>query len=125
MLKLIAIISGGALGALARYLVGGLVDNSIWPIPTLTVNMIGCFVIGLLLPITSRMVISPELHSMIFIGFLGAFTTFSTFALETTNLIRTNQWIPAIINIVVSNIGGVLMVVLGLITAKALLHLIR
>ena len=125
MLKLIAIMSGGALGALMRYLVGGLVDNSSWPIPTLTVNMIGCLVIGMLLPITSRTVISPELHSLIFIGFLGAFTTFSTFALETTNLIKTNQWAPAIINILISNVGGILMVMLGFIIAKAFFHLMK
>lgn len=104
MYKLLIIGSGGFIGAILRYLVSGLVlrlsGNAVFPYGTLTVNMIGCFLIGFgggL--IETRQFFTPEARSFIFIGLLGSFTTFSTFGLETFNLARDIRILSALFNI--------------------------
>jgi len=125
MTKIIAIMTGGALGALMRYLIGTLVISSNFPLSTLIVNMVGCLIIGILFPITSKFAISPEWHALMFIGFLGAFTTFSTFALETSKLLNNQQWLCAITNILVSNFAGITMVIIGFAISKLALLVIK
>ncbi|MDH3327022.1 MAG: fluoride efflux transporter CrcB [Gammaproteobacteria bacterium] len=106
MINLIAIAVGGAFGAVARY------ASSIWvysvlgrsfPFGTLVVNVAGSFVMGLLaVLLIERMVAGPELRAFIMIGFLGSFTTFSTFSLETVNLIIGGEVIKAGVNMLIS-----------------------
>ncbi len=93
MLQVLLVGLGGFMGAVLRYVVGGLVQSfvkdGVFPAGTLIVNLLGCFVIGLLSQFAeSRDWLTPQTGSFIFVGFLGAFTTFSTFSNESMNLFR-------------------------------------
>ena len=118
MLKLLAVGTGGFIGAMLRYLVSGwvqrLAPQSDFPFGTLTVNIVGCLIIGLLGGLNySREIFSPQARLVIFIGILGSFTTFSTFGYETVAMLRDGQFIPATINIATQIIIGLLAVIAG------------
>ena len=96
IVKLLLIGLGGFSGALLRYGVSGLVlsfsKNGSFPFATLVVNLVGCFFIGLMSQLVdTNDMFSPEARSFIFVGLLGAFTTFSTFGNETINLLQDGQ----------------------------------
>lgn len=113
--------AGGFIGSILRYLLGGMIQQyaKSFPLGTLAVNVIGCFVIGLLAQIgESRGLFSDELKAFIFIGILGGFTTFSAFGNDTFNLMRNDQMMNAIINIGANVILGLLAVWLGRIIAN-------
>ncbi|MFZ5944141.1 MAG: fluoride efflux transporter CrcB [Bacillota bacterium] len=116
-LNILFIGLGGALGALSRYLVSGWVTNRFqhfFPYGTLVVNITGCFLLGFFYSYTlERNVLHDYLRVFITIGFLGAFTTFSTFSLEILNLIKSNNLKTALIYIGVSVIIGLFAVWLG------------
>lgn len=118
MYKLFLIGLGGFMGALLRYGVSGLVQNwskSIsFPYGTLAVNLLGCFIIGSLSQLAeSRGVFSPEARSFLFIGLLGAFTTYSTFGNETVNLMMDGQNLRSLANIGLHLVLGLGAVWLG------------
>ena len=92
-----------------------------FPWGTASVNMIGCFIVGLLYAmIDRRLVIGPEARSALFIGFLGAFTTFSSYMLETVNMLRDGQITWALGNIMLQNTAGCALVLVGLIIGRAM-----
>jgi CrcB protein len=116
--KLLAIGSGGFIGALLRYATGGLVHrmlpNAIFPWGTMVVNILGCLIIGLgggL--IENRQMFTPEMRAFLFIGILGSFTTFSTFGLETFNLAKEGQVLASLANVGLSVMIGLLAVLAG------------
>ena len=116
MNKLAWIALGGLLGTLCRYFLSTWIDErseSSFPYGTLVVNLAGCFVAGLLFPILERAAVVPELRLAIFTGFLGGFTTFSAYGLQTVVLANNAMLSAAALNIVASNAGGLLMVWLG------------
>jgi fluoride exporter len=93
MLQVFLVGAGGFLGAILRYAVGGwvhdMLNNASFPYGTLIVNAIGCLLIGFLSGLAeSRSVFGPQARLFIFIGILGGFTTFSSFAYETFSLAR-------------------------------------
>lgn len=102
----------GSLGAILRYLVGIIfLSNSLFPFPTLVVNLVGCYALAFL---TSRVFfLSSRLKTVIGTGFLGAFTTFSALSVETVKLFEHGKVWMALLYIVVSIIGGILMSNLG------------
>ncbi|PKM87609.1 MAG: fluoride efflux transporter CrcB [Firmicutes bacterium HGW-Firmicutes-12] len=115
---------GGALGALGRYLLSTFIhsrSNLIFPLGTLSVNVLGSFLLGLIYVLgTSKLIISPNIRAFLGIGLLGAFTTFSTFSLETLNMIKDGEIRLALLNAVGSLILGLLAVWLGTIAGQLL-----
>jgi len=109
---------GGAVGSASRYLLATWVQtisqNIDFPYGTLTVNLIGCFVIGFLSQLAeTRGAFTPETRALIFIGVLGGFTTFSSFANETFNLMRDGETFNALANIGANVILGLVLVWFG------------
>ncbi len=105
MMHLVAVAFGGGLGALARYWVSGVLNNAEHPLPTgtLTVNVLGSFLMGVcFVLILERARLSPELRPLLMVGFMGAFTTFSTFSLETVAMIGEGHVMSAMIYILLS-----------------------
>jgi CrcB protein len=120
MTNILLVGIGGFIGSVLRYLIGGTIQQyaKSFPLGTLVVNLIGCFVIGLLVQFgESRGLFSDESRSFIFIGILGGFTTFSSFGNETFNLMRSDQMMNAMINIGTNVILGLLAVWCGRIFA--------
>ena len=107
----------GACGTLARYGLAGMVHRwlgSSFPWGTAFVNILGCFLFGLVWAAASeRGVISPEMRTIILVGFMGAFTTFSTFAAESGHLLADSQWALALGNVLLHNVGGIGFFILG------------
>jgi fluoride exporter len=109
---------GGALGSVSRYLLGtwtqSLSKTIDFPYGTLTVNLIGCFIIGFLSQLAeSRGVFTPESRAFAFIGILGGFTTFSSFGNDTINLLRDGETFNALANVGANVIVGLFLVWLG------------
>jgi fluoride exporter len=116
--KVLLVMIGGGLGAVSRYAVS-LLSARLWgphfPWGTLTVNLIGCFLIGLLFALADRARwLTPDLRLLLVTGYLGALTTFSTFALETVNAARLGLTLQPLANILANNIGGLALVVIGM-----------
>jgi CrcB protein len=124
MYELIAIALGGALGAISRYLVVGLVTDYMgksFPFGTMTVNITGSFFIGMLyVLVVQKLHLAPELKAILVVGFLGSFTTFSTFSLETFSLIERGHFTQAGIYLVGSVVLGLLAVWAGITAGKFL-----
>lgn len=125
LLKLSLIGTGGFIGAVLRFLVSswtqGRAGLLVFPLGTLTVNMIGCLLIGFLSALVEiKALLSPETRSFLLIGLLGAFTTFSTFGNETFNLIRESRLELALLNTGGQVVLGVFLVWLGRLLASLL-----
>jgi CrcB protein len=109
----VSIALGGGFGALSRYYISKLIINSfgvIAPIGTLAINVCGCLLIGFFYGMFDNTVVAPEIRLFFNIGFIGAFTTFSTFALENINLFIK----LALLYIGISNVLGLLFVLAGM-----------
>ena len=119
------IMLGGAFGAAARYLVTIKVTEKLgnsFPFGTLSVNVIGSFVMGLLaIFLVERFELEPLLKLGIFVGFLGAFTTFSTFSMDALSLFEQGQSLKALTYILSSVVLSVLAVWLGILLGKTLM----
>lgn len=124
MTQLIAIAAGGAAGALFRFWVSSGVYQLLgrgFPYGTLAVNVLGSLVMGFLyVMLLERMTASPELRGALLIGFLGAFTTFSTFSIETLNLIEQADFLKAGMNMLLSVTACVVACWLGLVLGRQL-----
>ncbi len=124
MLQLAAIAGGGAAGALMRFWVSNgiyaLVGRG-FPYGTLVVNVLGSLLMGFLYVVMlERMSASPELRAALMVGFLGAFTTFSTFSIETLNLIEQAAYLKAALNMLLSVIACMIAVWGGVLLGRSL-----
>ena len=123
-MPLILIGLGGFAGAISRYLVDGFVierTGAAFPWGTLVVNLSGSFVLGLLFALTAERAILPaDIRGPVMIGFIGAYTTFSTYMLESWALLEGGSWAPALANLGGSVILGLLAVAAGLAVGRAL-----
>ena len=128
MLKIFAIMTGGGIGAAARYGLFMLTQRLLpvdFPAGTLAANLLGSFLIGFLWSGFEGSRLTNEWRLFIFTGFLGGFTTFSTFARETTQLFKVGDWKSAVIYLAVSNILGVALVAAGYVMARRVVFLPR
>lgn len=118
----LAVAFGGTLGAISRYAVVMFAQN-IWglkfPYGTLIVNTLGSFLAGLFITLLVGRFSAEEYWRLFFFtGFLGAFTTFSSFAAESMFMFESGQWLKLFTNILVNNIGSLIMVLLGTFLAR-------
>lgn len=124
MLKLVALAVAGAVGTLARYWLSGSVhrySKTTFPSGTLVVNIAGCLLIGLISYLfTEYAFFGPDTRAVVFVGFVGGFTTFSAFGFETLELFRTGSFVLAGINILGNVIGGLVAVWLGAAAGRVL-----
>ncbi|MFL2640514.1 MAG: fluoride efflux transporter CrcB [Dehalococcoidia bacterium] len=100
------VMLGGALGAASRWLLSQAIVNSInssLPLATLSVNIVGSAIIGIVWSLSEKSILPPQIAALIIIGFLGAFTTFSAFSMETINLFRSGHVGTAILNVIMQN----------------------
>ncbi len=117
MPNLFYVALGAVLGASGRYLLAGWVSRLVptpFPWGTLTVNLLGCFVIGLAWGLGERALWAPSFRTFLFVGVLGAFTTFSSFGLETLHLLRDGDLARAAGYVLGSNALGLALVWAGL-----------
>lgn len=116
--KWLLVMAGGSLGAASRYGIG-LLTARLWgtgfPYGTLVVNLVGCFIIGLLFALADRSrLLTPDVRLLLITGYLGALTTFSSFSVETVNAARAGLTLQSVTNILINNIGGLTLTYLGL-----------
>ena len=122
--KIFAIAAAGALGTLARYALAGFVHRlnaTTFPWGTLAVNLSGCFLAGLLWSLfENRWPVASDTRAILLIGFMGAFTTFSAYILETGELMRSAQWVSVAVNVAAQNGLGIIGLAAGLMLGRIL-----
>ncbi|MFW6174611.1 MAG: fluoride efflux transporter CrcB [Chloroflexota bacterium] len=123
MERLLWILVAGGLGALARYGISAAVQSrtgAAFPWGILVVNCVGSFLFGLLYSLAEeRGVIGPELRVALMVGFLGALTTFSSFAFDTGQLMRDGRWLWAAGNIALNNVLAIGLIFAGMAAGRA------
>ncbi|MGA3122884.1 MAG: fluoride efflux transporter CrcB [Polyangiaceae bacterium] len=122
MTRVFLIGLAGALGTLSRYFVGVFAGRTLgtdFPYGTLIVNVLGCFLIAVVSQLAlSTTLISPTLRMTLTTGFMGGFTTYSSFNYETTNLLRERAWATGFLNVGVTVVGCFVAGLLGLAVAR-------
>ena len=122
MEKWLCLIGGGIAGTVARYVLAGAVyerTGAAFPYGTLAVNLLGCFIVGFLDAVfEEKFLLGPNYRILLMTGFCGAFTTFSTFMLETSHLLRDGEFFPALGNVLVSAVAGFIVFRLGVLVGE-------
>jgi CrcB protein len=115
---------GGALGAIARYQVTAAIQSRIplgFPLGTFLVNVSGCLAMGIVgTLLADRLALNPNWRFAVPIGFIGAYTTFSTFEFETFRAVNDGSWLVGGLNVVVSVVVGYMALWLGVVLARAI-----
>jgi CrcB protein len=122
MWNIAAVFIGGGLGAVSRFLLSRFISaNALMNIPlgTFVVNISGALTIGFLFEIFGAMASPVMLRSLVVIGFLGGYTTFSTYALETVLLLQKHEYTSAGMNLLLHTVTGLVAVVIGMLAATA------
>ena len=119
------VAAGGAIGCCLRYgvgLMGGISNTK--GLGTFIVNVAGCFVIGALFSLSSRWEFAEHWRVFLFVGLLGGFTTFSSYALEILNIIQQGEIIKAVVYFVATNLLGLLAACVGMILVSFIAKII-
>lgn len=122
ILNLLIIGAGGFMGAISRYALAVWIGQR-WgrsfPLGTFVINISGSLLIGFLMPLlTERFMSNPQWRLFLAVGFLGAYTTFSTFEYETGTLLKDGEWLIAGLNVVLSVLAGFVALKIGEVVAK-------
>ncbi len=128
MTRLLYIAAGGAIGALLRYSVSGVIHRFLsngFPWGTLGVNLSGSLLIGFLWGMFESVIVSQNIRLMIFIGILGSFTTFSTFSLENFHLLRDGEYGMFALNVSLSFVLGIVLVFAGYFVSRYIFNMAR
>jgi len=127
--SLIYVAAGGALGAVGRFLVVSMVGHwahsygTNFPFGTVVVNVLGSFILGALVELSAlAWSPSPEIRAMLVVGVLGAFTTFSTFSLDTVTLITRGAWLQVALYVGLSVALSIIALYMGMQIIKAFFH---
>lgn len=122
MINCLVVGAGGFIGAVLRYLIGLVPLKTDFPIKTLIVNIIGCFAIGIIAGLAERSLAeNPRLVLFLKVGICGGFTTFSSFALETGDLVSNGRCAAACLYALSSLVFGIAAVFLGQIFIKMIM----
>jgi fluoride exporter len=118
--KLFLIGLAGGIGTLCRYGLGGLVQgDKLFPWGTVSINLLGCLAFGLIYgALDRRLLIGGEFQLYILLGFMGGFTTFSTYMYELAEQLRNEQWLAASGYFALHNLGGFASMIFGLMIGK-------
>lgn len=128
MRNYIAIFIGGGFGAAARFAVSAAVSKYDFfgiPLGTFLVNLTGSFLLGFCLSLFEEVLLPVPVRTFVSVGFFGAYTTFSTYTVETVRLIEQREYLPAVLNFSTNNILGFLAVLAGFILSGVLLKALR
>ncbi|MFZ5811355.1 MAG: fluoride efflux transporter CrcB [Thermodesulfobacteriota bacterium] len=122
MQKILLLCLAGACGTLARYWLSGAVYGIVgreFPWGTCAVNILGCFLFGTIWTLSEeRGIIPPQARIIILVGFMGAFTTFSTFIFESAELVRSSEWLKMGLNVAAQNVIGFFACYLGIVCGR-------
>jgi len=122
MIKIVHLIVGGAMGTVARYVLSIAAYRAFgsgFPYGTFFVNIIGCLIVGFLVSFSERkLFLDTNLRLLLMVGFCGAFTTFSTFILETANLMKDGEAARAFLNVFVSVVLGFIVLRIGILLGE-------
>jgi CrcB protein len=118
------ISTGAIMGANLRYWIGGWAAERFgasFPYGNLIINLTGSVILGCFITLaTDRLLLDPRWRLLVAIGFLGSYTTFSSYTFESMNLILDNQWLPGLLNLFGSAVLGGLTVFLGIFLARSI-----
>ena len=115
MKEILLVFLGGGLGSSFRWLINRLIPSDSFPYSTISVNLIGCFLIGILAGyILTHSHFKSDIYPLLIVGFCGGLTTFSAFALDNYNLIKSNDFFNSILYITLSVVGCIIMIYAGL-----------
>ncbi|MBN1806462.1 MAG: fluoride efflux transporter CrcB [Sedimentisphaerales bacterium] len=116
--KFVYLSLAGAAGTITRYYLSGVIQRNVtttFPFGTAVVNIIGCLLFGLLWAfVEDRLSVTGQTRTIIFVGFFGAFTTFSSYVFETSQLLDESQWLWATGNVLFQNVIGLVCILAGL-----------
>lgn len=128
MIKVMMIFLGGGAGSLARYYFSDYLQkfaNIIFPIGTLGVNALGGLFIGIIWAFVELIEIPIAARFLLLTGFLGGFTTFSTFSLETMQLLRNKEYFYLSLNILLNNALAIIGTIIGFLLTRWILNIIK
>jgi len=122
--KILYLSAGGAAGTLSRYYLSGLAQRlagGSFPLGTFAVNMLGCLFFGAVWGFfENRLLPGSEVRLLVLTGFMGAFTTFSTYMFETAELVKYGQMVVALLNVVGQSVAGLVLVLAGIAIGRLL-----
>lgn len=124
MVRIALLMAAGGVGTVSRYLLQGAVQHATspsFPYGTVVVNLVGCFAFGLVWSLAEeRFAIGPEARTVVLVGFVGSFTTFSTFAFESLEQLRDRELLFLLTNVGIQVVLGMVLVYCGIVVARAI-----